>query len=103
MAPAADARGTEAATDTHVRPSVRWWRWCRRYVDRQGLAPGAAAARHRQGHRVIPGIVVRVRWALRRAVRRTIAKVPVPARDAAAAGPVRELHRQRRLARSCAR
>ena len=71
-------------------------------MDRQGLAPGAAAARHRQRHRIIPGIVVRVRWALRGAVRRTIAKVPIPARDAAA-GPVRELHRQRRLARSCVR
>ena len=71
-------------------------------MDRQALAVGAAAARHLQRHRIVPGIVVCVRRALRRTVRRTIAKVPVPARDAAA-GSVREPHRQRRLARSCVR
>src|SRR5207249_102805 len=76
---------------------ARRWRGCCD-SDRQTLAVGAATATYRQRHRVTPRSVIRVRRALRRTVRRTIAKVPIPARDAAAR-LVRALHRQGRIAR----
>ena len=70
-------------------------------MDRQTLAVGSAAARHGQRHCVIACIVVGMRWILRTAVRRAIAKVPVPGRDTAT-GLIGELHRQGRVARGWA-
>ena len=68
-------------------------------MDRHALAIGPAAARHRQHHRVIPDVIVSVSRVLCAVVRCTIAKVPIPSRDAAA-GTVGELHRQGRVART---
>src|SRR5260370_36610159 len=69
-------------------------------VDERTLAAGGpAAAGDRQRDREVGRAAVSVRWSLDRAMRRTIAEIPVPGRDRAG-GLVKQLPRQGHIART---